>query len=128
MFEFTREDFECAAKAAGFRDAKYVRDAQRAELMGPHDVAGYHIEGYGPDGKYVFRWRPRDDDGDALRLAAQLYLTVECFRNGCRIVLFPLSANRAEIREEHDDTDAKRNEAARLVIFRAAIAIGKAMP
>lgn len=128
MTAFTREDYEMAAKAAGMYGVKHVVPAMRADQMGPDDTPTYHLEGYAPDGRYIFRWNPPEDDGDALRLMVKLRLCVEVV-SGCTTI-----GNVVWIEDEdegevdgviHGDDPCA---ATRHAIFRAAIAVGRAMP
>jgi hypothetical protein len=77
-------------------------------------------------------WRPKDDDGDSLRLAVQLNLRLECMTTQTAASTFD-----RKISEPVDHTvDQGRtrwpfeqcpNAATRRAIFRAAVELGKAM-
>lgn len=109
MTTFTREDFEMAAKAAGLD----------IWTGGNHldECGGYPI-GLDSDGGYQAIWNPRDDDGDALRLAVRLNLTL-----GLDHEFGIPHVNGVSFLREADMEKATRH-----AIFRAAIAIGRAMP
>lgn len=109
-----RELLELAAKAAGYDYAKH---------------GGYIVVDGIPG-----NWNPLTDDGDALRLAVRLRLSIDhnyiadqqrwcaADRNGCEGVCAPVSA----VEDEFDESD--RATATRRVIVRAAAAIGNQMP
>lgn len=59
-----RELLELAAKAAGFSDAEWVADQA---CISTARLPGFRCF-----------WNPLADDGDALRLAVKLGITVEC--------------------------------------------------
>lgn len=66
------------------------------------------------------KWNPLDDDGDALRLAVRVFLTVGVEHGFTEV----LTLNGREITESHND-DAL--SATRRAIVRAAAEIGRAM-
>ena len=107
MSNFTREDYEMAAKAAG--------------------VDGWYEPGYL---SFIKRgggvWRPPEDDGDALRLAVALRLQVTPGTYNSEEV----TAYRSGHAESHERVHFQQDigAATRHAIFRAAIAIGRAMP
>lgn len=80
-------------------------------------------------------WRPLDDDGDALRLAVKLRLSIDhnhpadqqrwvaADRNGCEGCYAPVSCV-----EDGFEDESQRSSATRRAIVRAAAEIGKAMP
>lgn len=107
-----------AAKAAGMRiqrtrmDDKFHRDF----LMDGEGIRNL--------GQKAFPWNPLTDDGDALRLAVRLRLSIDIERDRCcttmrspegRIGVQPWGADGAEA-------------ATRRAIVRAAASIGEAMP
>ena len=65
-------------------------------------------------------WRPRDDDGDALKLAVKLDIVFRCI-NG---VVFAWKDGICDTQEPYSDDPCA---ATRLAIVRAAAEIGKAM-
>jgi hypothetical protein len=93
-----RELLELAAKAAGIEVTAIVADGI------PHRFGG----GY---------WNPRDDDGDALRLAVELF-------DGDDMEVIWHNARR--LRAERPELDEVA--AIRLAIFHAAAEIGRNMP
>ena len=107
MTTFTSEDYEMAAKAAGLQEWGWMADTLT------------HVV----DNQFVF-WNPPEDDGDALRLAAKLELTIHTHR-------LTMSASRfgkVEYFGGWVDRTFDNEEDYRACIFRAAIAIGRAMP
>jgi hypothetical protein len=117
MTAFTREDFEHAARAAGY--CIHDRASDGAFWVFEHG-AWPNEDGECP----IFKWCPPDDDGDALRLSVKLNFNVckrehevEVFNDNNGEFLCSISIS------EGDDPYA----ATRTAIFRAAIAIGKAM-
>jgi hypothetical protein len=121
-----REMLEFAAKAAGIVvgvDARFIGDHPQLWF---HSDSRKHPMCRKPNRPGNVPWNPRDDDGDALRLAVKLELTevwfdkstgrpeVVCGKHGTGICVEPL----------RDDPCA----ATRRAITRAAAEIGKAMP
>ena len=101
-----RELLELAAKAAGIT----------LEWDGnPDDWMPMYYEG-----KTYHQWNPLDDDGDALRLAVRVFLTVEV-EDGFTEVLTGIGM---AITESHDGNALS---ATRRAIVRAAAKIGRAM-
>lgn len=118
MTKFTREDYELAAKAAGYR----IATGQEGSPI---------VAAIGDD---VRDWNPPEDDGDALRLAVRLGIDLLFTPEDVEAVatqhaqeldgemLSPWACESWTLKPQ--DTCA----ATRRAIFRAAIAIGKAMP
>lgn len=69
------------------------------------------------------QWNPRDDDGDAFRLAVALRMEVGSWKSGAAAVVS--IDGFADVIEAHYGEDPER--AARLAIVRAAAEIGKGM-
>lgn len=69
-------------------------------------------------------WNPLTDDGDALRLAVNLKLTVLPWGAGAAVVV--ITPDDVSVHEPHYGDDPAR--ATRRAIVRAAAEIGKAMP
>ena len=111
MTTFTREDFEHAARSIGWRLVAFD---------GVTPVVQVH------DGARAFGWRPHADDGDALRLAVALRLQVTPGTYNSEEV----TAYRSGHAESHERVHFQQDigAATRHAIFRAAIAIGRAMP
>jgi hypothetical protein len=101
-----REELEFAAKAAGLLEM----------AVGDKDIQ-----------RYLLRWNPLTDDGDALRLAVRLNLQVEPDSfNGDTIVVGNLAPGRplkCATEPHKDDPQA----ATRRAITRAAAEIGRSM-
>jgi hypothetical protein len=100
---FTREDYEMAAKAVGIA------------------LVWSSVEGLSPRIKYsLVLWDPPNDDCDALRLAVALGLVIDCSR--------PSAGMPYELHHYGQEGFTDQNAATRRAIFRAAIAVGRAMP
>lgn len=106
-----RELLELAAKAAGYD----LRWSMIHQCMWEHT------------GLY---WNPLEDDGDALRLAVKLSLSVFTGGFGAAAVtgwiVKDANAEVINIQEHYDDNDALA--ATRRAIVRAAAEIGRSMP
>jgi hypothetical protein len=98
-----RELLELAAKAAGI------------ELTGADRAAWLNQSSYG--------WNPRDDDGDALRLAVKLEIGVEWGPGTVDV-----SWGGAPTKFLCEDSETDPYAATRRAIFRAAAEIGRNMP
>lgn len=115
-----RELLELAAKAAGLK----------VRIWNGHTGVMCSID----DDRHGRMWMPLTDDGDALRLAVKLRLSIDhnhiadqqrwvaADRNGCEGVCSPVSAVEDEFEE------SGRAAATRRAIVRAAAAIGEQMP
>lgn len=109
---------EMAAKAMGWTQAEFQ------DMRGWGEVRhGFSEAMWVPEiGEY---WNPLSDDGDALRLAADLRLSCMTHEN------FDASASSLDGRaygEAAADVPAARHAALRSAIVRAAAAIGEQMP
>jgi hypothetical protein len=117
-----REELELAAKAAVL-DVRWIAECQDYYEHRPHMLPGYWD-----------KWNPRDDDGDALRLAVKLGLHARQFPildNG-----FDAPLGMVEVWRVDDDdplhveflrSGDDRLVATRRAIVRAAAAIGRCM-
>ncbi len=103
-----RELLEFAAKAAGMPFHKW------------NDAHGYLMVNVGGDTR---EWNPLTDDGDALRLAVKLGLSLGPNFDGDLAVCF--AREGADITEEYGSDPYG---ATRRAIVRAAAAIGKVLP
>lgn len=126
-----RELLELAARAAG-----YALKWGDVYVVGDDEVdctdLSYVVSGQ-PD-EADWHWAPLDDDGDALRLAVKLRLSIDhnhpadqqpwvaADRQGCEGCYSPVSC------VEDDFEESQRPEATRRAIVRAAAQIGRAMP
>ena len=102
-----RELLELAAKAAGYQ-IEWVRNS------------GCHYRCEAEESRE--QWCPLDDDGDALRLAVKLGISIECIAAHDTVM--------AHIDNEHSSTSATEamdDFGTRHAIVRAAAAIGSAM-
>jgi hypothetical protein len=106
MRTFTREDFELAAKAAGIK-VEFLEPSGRCFRKG----AG--------------AWNPPDLADDAFELAVTLHLTLRHYM-GTTCAQSTVPGGPSVCVEETDAND--HFKAARLAVFRAAIAIGETMP
>lgn len=102
-----RELIELAAKAAGY-ECKWNPDD-------PFHLRSMHIA---PNWQ---AWNPLDDDGDALRLAVELKMSVTVFDDAVGIGINPGFGYREY------DISPDQNNSTRRAIVRAAAEIGKAM-
>ena len=107
----TQEMLEIASKAAGLDLARWDEDRGvmiypfRSSLTNGHE------------------WNPREDDGDALRLAAHLRIDLE-FNESIKTVL-ACAPGMPGCAEEWQQEN--RSTAVRLAITRAAVEIGRSM-
>lgn len=120
-----REMLEMAAKAAGISHllGAWFDDGRQAGFL----------SGRLGNGRSV--WNPITDDGDALRLAVKLRLSIDhnhpadqqhwvaADRNGCEGCYAPVSC----VEDDFED-ESQRSSATRRAIVRAAAAVGEAMP
>lgn len=109
-----REMHELAAKAAGV-------DGVWVETHGTE--VGQDACGIGRAGALFGDklWRPREDDGDALRLAVACRITLTMHGNG-------VDATDLYLINAYKPYGGDPYAATREAIFQAAVAIGKAMP
>ena len=111
-----RELLELAAKAAGYVIDSYLQNGGCWVYL---KDAAQNKDGEMP----IFRWDPRGDDGHAQRLAVALNLQVACSPPGrCEVV------GMTDQLYAYEQSESDPCAAARLAIFRAAVAIGNAMP
>ena len=123
-----REQLELAAQAAGYIIDEHTEDGAWVHIKG----AELNGDGEPP----IFLWRPRVDDGDALRLAVKLGMAIN--HDDAAAVRVGWFANqqcpitmdctgpwfwKEWLRDSGDDPNA----ATRLAIVRAAAAIGEAL-
>lgn len=128
MTTFTREDFAHAARAAGKHSVEWADPGQINDKGGLVQYIGL--------GR-VETWNPRDDDGDSFRLQVDLRLEVGC-ENRLSGMHYSWATPAKKTpdgeltgpvqTEKHSDHGGDARMATRHAIFRAAIAIGKAMP
>lgn len=114
MTTFTREDFEMAAKAIGFIPEGYSRKRGLIVRKSATGTGGHY-------------WNPRDDDGDALRLAVKIGLGILTKVNNAAHVA-ERCLGVCDIHQVNYGAAGDEFAATRHAIFRAAIAIGRAMP
>lgn len=113
MTTFTREDFEHAARAVGLTG--YAWSDEYLCMVKP---VGYAADS--PLAGAVYTWAPRYDDGDALRLARHLRMTIaDDPMKTCWSVGAVVNGQFTWLASSEDQRHA---------IFCAAIAIGKATP
>lgn len=118
--ETDRELLELAAKAAG-----YTLKWGETYIVGDDEVdctdLSYVVSGQPDEADWL--WSPLEDDGDALRLAVKLGISIDTRGNAVCVI----SQDGAHVALE----SAKGNEVlpiTRNAIIRVAAAIGKAMP
>lgn len=109
-----RELLELAAKASGLLPLPAGKELDYTESGGL---------AFCGDGDY-FRWNPLDDDGDALRLAVKLGMTVDVMPHHDRRKARTVASRGGGFQEFHL---ADPYAATRRAIVRAAAEIGKAM-
>ena len=110
-----KELLELSAKAAGY-------DVNFAE-----ETNGWYPNGYDNDGDVDTWWNPLKCDGDALRLAADLRLTVEVFdKQSVAHTYFANNGRLDYVMADSRGDDRRLNT--RTAIVRTAARIGKAMP
>jgi hypothetical protein len=113
MNQEDRELLELAAKAG-----EIDRGSERTECaLSTTEANGRH--------RYLPRWNPLEDDGDALRLAVKLNMEVR-IENGLAVVLV-LIKNIGHTFRFEEYSEATPNTAARRAIVRAAAGVGKTM-
>jgi hypothetical protein len=121
-----RELLELAAKAAGMQVLLEGVKWPREEVGWFFNQVGDHPPAlYDRSGPSLQRWAPLTDDGDALRLAVKLNLTVQFpWEDKCRFTkeTHVWSAADAPVQEPHG---ADAAEATRRAIVRAAAEIGR---
>ena len=110
-----RELLELAAKAAGFLNWTWRGESLFVETGHSRGDTGFH-------------WNPLTDDGDALRLAVKLKMTVDTNwwnYDQCEFSDTTFVSTTKTFEEQHKGDPYA---ATRRAIVRAAAAIGKAMP
>ena len=118
MTTFTREDYEMAAKAVGFDSFDWLAADNRMNV-------------YTPEGRQS-SWNPITDDGDSLRLSVKLNLIVGTYDTYASVCHTMILGGESDTPDEEvvwfHSTGGDPYAATRRAIFRAAIAIGRAMP
>jgi hypothetical protein len=114
-----RELLELAAKAAGYQiDARASfrtwQTFRNLALLNPQ--AGRTL------------WNPLTGDGDALRLAVRLRISIDFYGGVAEACWFEADARKTHSFEESINDAQDEREATRRAIVRAAAEIGKAMP
>lgn len=114
-----RELLELGAKAAGIE----------VKLFTAKGIPVVAIPGGGQESCLVEMWNPLTDDGDALRLAIQLRVSIDHNHPADQSPWVSATADggRAEKVEEFED-ERDRCAATRMAIVRAAAEIGRRMP
>lgn len=107
-----RELLELAAKAVGVAPVLCYESARNCLRIG--DRKGYAL------------WRPITDDGDALRLAVALRLTI--YHDELAVIIKHKRYSWEWMGEMVDEDSGDRNSATRRAIVRSAAAIGEQMP
>lgn len=113
-----RELLELAAKAAGIEIEWFPARVWDAVMEGYFDA----LDGSGAFAVGDVEWNPLEHDGDALRLAVKLRISVNQWSNGVSTTHGPTN------REFPEDWGGDPFSATRRAIVRAAAEIGKAMP
>lgn len=115
-----RELLELAAKAAGY-DVRWHEAWQCFVHVGPHNITNPPTMA----GQRMV-WAPLYDDGDALRLAVALRLTI--YHDELAVIIKHKRYSWEWMGEMVDEDSGDRNSATRRAIVRAAAAIGEQMP
>jgi hypothetical protein len=110
---------ELAAKAAG-----YTLKLGEVHIVGDDEVdcTDMHYVVSGQPDEADWYWSPLEDDGDALRLAVKLRISVNQWSNGISTTHGPTN------REFPEDWGSDPCSATRRAIVRAAAEIGRSMP
>jgi len=112
-----RELLEMAAKAAGVK---------LRWIQGPEDEECIHPIRWNDERTCEIDWNPLEDDGDALRLAMQLCMTITT--GPCQCSSSTIGGALRGFFPREDTIHQQQDAAVRRVIVRAAAEIGKAMP
>jgi hypothetical protein len=115
-----RELLEAAAKAAGMTLTWGEKYKLGDDIIDCTDIP--YAKSNQPD-EADMHWNPLTDDGDALRLAVKLRLTINCSYDDVAICGQEFTQKEVFIERNGEDTLA----ATRRAIVRAAAAIGKEM-
>lgn len=118
---YKRELLELAAKAAGVKIDKSSHNGGGSKNTG-FDLAGNAVIDW-HNGK---TWNPLEDDGDALRLAANLGIDLE-WRSDGRIAAYRHANANGHCFTAIESSREDRAAGARLAIVRAAAEIGRNM-
>lgn len=102
-----RELLELAARAAGLRSHWFFGEGEGLQVSRKNEG-------------HRFNWNPRDDDGDALRLAVKLNFTVSICDEFTKVT-HGFEEGIIEYADGH------KERSARMAITRAAAEIGKSM-
>ena len=119
-----RELLELAAKAVGYQTG-HKWNRERLEMDPPvtamvvHDAAGELVS---------TGWNPLDDDGQALRLAVKLRMTVINLTGLCEVMFDNNGREDAISQDDGNDGELHDDEITRRAIVRAAAEIGRSMP
>jgi hypothetical protein len=117
MTEFTREDYEMAAKAAGLI-VEWI-----APSIGSDKAPYIRVQ---PD--IQLKWSPIEFTSDAYRLLATLGCGLMHIKEIGDVFILDERLLGECIAERYRDHSGNVEQAMKVVIFRAAIAIGRAMP
>ena len=120
-----RELLEMAAKAIGYSDVRvpYGSDKIHAWMPLPrsyNEIVGAYTVDYGHR-----EWDPLNDDGDALRLAVSLRLTV--YHDDLAVIIKHKRYSWEWLGEMINEDNGDRDAATRRAIVRAAAEIGRQM-
>lgn len=110
-----RELLELAAKAAGMPPP-----------YDSNDVFSAWIPGKDPHSEYGHWWDPLSDDGDALRLAVKLRMSVDTFCGGCEVGYDDMKGGQGYLKQD-DGPEGELDdfELVRRAIVRAAAEMGR---
>lgn len=112
-----REFLELAAKAAGYLECKYFGFVEGVEWWQVFD------------GQRWLNWNPRDNDGDALRLAVKLRMEIDHNHPSYETPWVSVREHPMRMCYVEDLKDeSQRAVATRRAIVRVAAEIGRSMP
>lgn len=120
-----RELLELAAKAAGiefvWKECQIMTGT--ADMYGVRKILKEPMPFLG-SGMF---WHPIIDDGDAMRLAVQLHMSVDTFVGGCEVGYDDINGGQGYLRQDDGPSgDMDDFEVTRRAIVRAAAEMGRA--
>lgn len=109
-----RELLEMSAKACGIEIATWSNC----------QAGGFQTQ-EGARGKF---WNPLDDDGDAMRIAVKLHMSVDMFVGGCEVGYDDMNGGQGYLTQDDGTSgDMSDYEVVRRAIVRASAEMGRSM-
>lgn len=97
-----------------------------ARALGGSEAVWTDIDGNRYTGNPERPWNPINDDGDALRLAVKLHMTVDTFVGGCEVGYDDMKGGQGYLRQDDGPSgDMDDFEVVRRAIVRAAAEMGR---